>query len=168
MPTALHSRLCYHCCEIKRPVIVLFGEANQARVGLFELDHGSQTVLVSSASGASVASTRGKCTIVTSGISGGLPRMMSSACTWGHGTQLRQPVSCFCRSHTTPRSPRIATLLFNSAETFWLMVGLSRFQLTVLKMIATTINNKKATEIAAVILPALLIVRFLIFFLCQS
>lgn len=37
-----------------------------------------------------------------------------------------------------------------------------------IKMIATTINNKKAPEIAAVILPALLIVRFLIFFLCQS
>ncbi|AWF25389.1 hypothetical protein ECEC1845_4693 [Escherichia coli EC1845] len=49
------------------------------------------------------------------------------------------------------------------------MVGLSRFQSKVaIKMIATTINNKKAPEIAAVILPALLIVRFLIFFLCQS
>ncbi len=22
--------------------------------------------------------------------------------SWGHGTQLRQPVSCFCRSHTRP------------------------------------------------------------------
>ncbi len=51
MPTALHSRLCYLVGEIKRPVIVLFGEANQARSGFSSLIHGSQTVLVSSASG---------------------------------------------------------------------------------------------------------------------
>jgi hypothetical protein len=46
--------------------------------------------------------------------------------------------------------------------------ALSGLQILAIKMIATTINNKKAPEIAAVILPALLIVRFLIFFLCQS
>ncbi len=81
--------------------------------------------------------------------------MMSSACTWGHGTQLRQPVSCFAAPHT-PRSPRIANGRFNSAETFWLMVGLSRFQSKVaIKMIATTINNRKPLKSQPVILPAL-------------
>ncbi len=95
--------------------------------------------------------------------------MMSSACTWGHGTQLRQPVSCFL---PLPHHAQIAT---DSERTIQLRRDFlvdGRFESipvkVAIKMIATTINNKKAPEIAAVILPALLIVRFLIFFLCQS
>ncbi len=50
-PTALHSRLVVIVGEIKRPVIVLFGEANQRASGFSSLIHGNQTVLVSSAAG---------------------------------------------------------------------------------------------------------------------
>ncbi len=104
--------------------------------------------------------------MVTSGMSGGLPRMISSAWICGHGTQLRQPVSCFWRSQTTPRSPRIAKGRLSSVETFWLMVGLSRFQSNVaITMMSTTINNKKTPNTDAVILPAFVIVSVLTSFL---
>src|SRR5690606_10175186 len=45
----------------------------------------------------------------------------------------------------------------SSVETFWLMVGLRRFQSNVaIRMITTTINNKKVHVIAVTILPVLL------------
>ncbi len=60
--------------------LLFFSDRRISRAsGFTSLIHGSQTVFVSNASGASVASTRGRCTMVTSGMSGGLPRMISSA-----------------------------------------------------------------------------------------
>ncbi len=54
----------------------------------------------------------------------------------------------------------------SSVETFWLMVGLSRFQSNVaITMMSTTINNKKTPITEVVILPVLVMFNLLTFFL---
>ncbi len=123
--------------------------------GCCSLIQGIKISLCSSASGERVASARCSCTIVTSGISGGLPSTISSAWICGQGTQRRQPGSSRLRTQFTPRSPRMANGRFSSVETFWLMVGFRRFQSKVaITTTITTTSKQKIPITQLVIFPA--------------
>ncbi|MOA15660.1 hypothetical protein D3C78_1358290 [compost metagenome] len=73
-------------------------------------------------------STRLRLTICGCFDQSGLPRLRSSATTWGQGTQARQPPSSTSRFQTTDRLPLIAKERCNSSDTLALRSGLIRFQ----------------------------------------
>lgn len=89
---------------------------------------GITTRCTSKANGEIRSSTRLSVTICGVFDQSGLPRLRSSAMTWGQGTQARQPPSSSSRRHTTARLPLMANGRCSSSETLALSGGLMRFQ----------------------------------------
>jgi len=114
---------------------------------------GITTRCTSRASGEMRSSTFFSVTICGFFDQSGLPRVRSSAITWGHGTQARQPPSSGSRAHTTARLPLMANGRCSSSETLALRGGLMRFQSKNTRTSTTTaINTTKLAQLHMTIL----------------